>query len=228
MLSLNITRNLLLQRINANEALPDEEINDEKIKHNIWYTASSDGRASIKIYMQEDMLCDILDKKMLSSPYVFIFCILYYILKIEKYGSIIKIEDFQIKELNREVKSILNSYKFYSIVERETIVGQAQSKEELHNLLSSFDNANAKLISDILGELKFASDMDIRVTNDRLTGFLENLSSNVWFTLKLISLDYHLLESVDMAQRKEFLIDVDALIKKYTDTQKIIKNTETY
>ena len=227
-LSLNITRDFLLEKINANEALSEEEINDESIKPNVWYTASTDGKTSIKMRISEKTLSNILDKKMLSSPYVFIFCILYYLLKIEKYGTSIKIEDSQIRQLNQEVKSILNSHKFYSIIERRNIVGQAQSQEEIHNLLSSFDNDNAKLIGDILSELKFASDMDIRITNDRLTGFLKNLSTDVWFTLRLISLEYHLLESVDMAQRKEFLKEVDELIKKYTDTQKNIKNTETY
>ena len=226
--SLNITREYLLQRINANEALSEDEIKDENIKPNVWYTAFDDGRASIKMCIPENTLSNILDKKMLSSPYVFIFCILYYILKIEKYGSVIKIESTQIRQLNQEVKTILNSHKFYSIAERENIVNQAQSKEEIHNLLSSFDNDNSKLIGDILGELKFASDMDIRITNDRLTGFLKNLSTDVWFTLRLISLEYYLLESVDISQRKEFLKEVDELIKKYTDTQKNIKNTETY
>lgn len=227
-LSLNITRDFLLQKINANEALSAEEINDESIKNNVWYTASTDGKTSIKMCLSEKILSNILDKKMVSSPYVFIFCILYYLLKIEKYGTVIKIDDSQNRQLNQEVKSILNSHKFYSIIERKNILDQAQSQEEIHNLLSSFDNDNAKLISDILGRLKFASDMDIRITNDRLTGFLKNLSTNVWFTLRLVSLEYHLLESVDMPQKKEFLKEVDELIKKYTDIQKNIKNTETY
>lgn len=227
-ISLSITRELLLQRINANEALSEEEILDKNLKPNKWYPAISGKGSSIKIDMPSDMLSDILDKKVLSSPHVFVYCILYYLLKIEKYGSIVDIDDESNKQLHRETTSILNTHKFYSISEREAIVGQAQSKEEIHNLLSSFDNDNAKLIGDILGELKFASELDIRITNDRLTGFLKNLSTDVWFTLRLISLDYHLLESVDISQRKEFLKEVDELIKKYTDTQKNIKNTETY
>ena len=86
-LSLNITRDFLLEKINANEALSEEEINDESIKPNVWYTASTDGKTSIKMRISEKTLSNILDKKMLSSPYVFIFCILYYLLKIEKYGT---------------------------------------------------------------------------------------------------------------------------------------------
>lgn len=225
---LNITREILLKRINANEALPYEEINNSKIKPNIWYTSTSEKCSSIKINMSEEMLSDILDKKMLSSPYIFIFCILYYLIKIEKYGDVVKIEDSQIRQINNETTSILNSHKFYSIIERDNIVNGAQSKEEIQNLLSSFDNDNAKLISEILNELKFASEMDIRITNERLTGFLKNLNENVWFTLKIISLNYYLLESIDMPQRKEFLKDVEMLIQKYTDNQKMIKTTETY
>lgn len=227
-ISLNITRELLLDRINANEALSEEEILDKNLKVNKWYPAISGKGSSIKICMSSNRLSDILDKKSLSAPHVFVYCILYYLLKIEKHGSIVDIDDELDKQLHRETTSILNTHKFYSISEREAIVSQAQSKEEIHNLLSYFDNDNAKLISEILGELKFASDMDIRITNDRLTGFLKNLSTDVWFTLRLISLDYHLLESVDISQRKEFLKEVDELIKKYTDTQKNIKNTETY
>ena len=227
-ISLNTTRKILLQRINANEALTEEEILDKSLKPNKWYPSISGKGSSIKISLSTNRLHDILDKKTLSSPYVFVYCILYYLLKIEKIGATVDIDDELNKQLHRETTSILNTHKFYSISEREAIVSQAQSKEEIHNLLSSFDNDNAKLIGEILSELKFASDMDIRITNDRLTGFLKNLSTDVWFTLRLVSLEYHLLESVDMAQRKEFLKEVDELIKKYTDTQKNIKNTETY
>lgn len=225
---LNISRDLLLRRINANEALSEEEINDPKLKPNLWYPARTGKGSSIKISLTKEKLLNILDKELLSAPYVFVFCILYYILKIEKFGNLVSLEDMQTKQLFEETTTILNSHKFYSIAERNSLISGAQSKEEAQNLLSSFDNDNAKLIGDILGELKFASDIDIRITNERLTGFLENLNNDVWFTLKIISLNYASLESVDINQRKEFIKDVESLIQKYTDVQKNIKNTETY
>lgn len=225
---LDITREGLLERINANEALSEEEKNDPKIKSNQWYPSKTGKGASIRISMSEDIFHGILDKKILSCSYVFVFCILYYLLKIESYGDIVKIEDSQNQQLYKKTTAILNAHKFYSIVERESIVSGAQSKEEIQNLLSSFDNENSKLISEILSELKFASDMDVRITNQRLGEFLRNLNENVWFTLKVISLDYYLLEAVDMDQRKEFIRDVESLIHKYTEAQKTIKNTETY
>ena len=226
--TLEITRDLLLQRINSNEALSDDEKNDLNIKPNIWYSVTPGKGSLIKISMSENMLSDILDKKRLSSPYVFVYCILYYLVKIEKYVELVKIEENQNIQIHQEVTSILNEHKFYSIVERDNIVSKAQSEQEIQELLSSFDNDNAKLISEILSELKFASEIDIRVTNDRLNAFLKNLSQDTWFTLKIISLDYHLLETVDMDHRKTFIREVESLIQKYTDTQKNIKNTETY
>ena len=107
-------------------------------------------------------------------------------------------------------------------------MSKAQSNDEVEQLLSSFDNENIKLISKILNKLKFASEMDIRITNQRLTKLLENLDKNIWFTLKIISLEYSLLETVDTEQKKAFIKDVESLIQKYISKQKDIVNSETY
>ena len=227
MLNLNISREYLLSRINANESLTKEEISDSKIEENIWYL-NKQKNTSIKINMSLKMLSDILDKETSSSPYVFVFCILYYLLKIEKYDSEVRISEPQTRQLNHKVKSILNSHKFYSIIERQHIVSGAKSQEELQDLLSSFDNDNALLIKKIISNLKLASDMDIRITNERLSSFLENIERDMWFVLKIISLNYRQLESVDLLQKKEFINDLENLIRKYASEQMNIKNTETY
>ncbi len=227
-ISLDINRDILLQRINANEALSDDIINDKKIKVNIWYPSKTGKGSFIKIDMGKERLANILDKITKSSPYVFVFCILFYLLKIEEYGTEVTLTDPQNKQIYKKATAILNSYKFYSISERESLIAQAQSREEIQSLLSSFDNNNVKLVSEILDEFKFASEMDIRITNERLTKFLDNLKKDIWFTLRVISLDYYLLDELDIPKRKEFLKDVDDLIRKYYDNQKNTKNTETY
>ena len=58
--------------------------------------------------LSEKTLFDILDKKIPSSPYMFIFSILYYILKIEKYGDTIDIDDSQISQLNYNTTCIFD------------------------------------------------------------------------------------------------------------------------
>ena len=75
---------LLLRRINSNEALSEEELHDKNLKPNKWYPAISGKGSSIKISMSSNMLSDILDKKVFSSAHVFVYCILYYLLKIEQ------------------------------------------------------------------------------------------------------------------------------------------------
>lgn len=225
---LNISREYLLDRINANEAIPQEEINDSKILSNRWYYSTLKNCTFIKIQMDALSLDNILDKKIISSPYVYIYCIMFYLLKIEHVGKTVEIDRPTERQLQLSAKNILNEHKFYSIVEKENIINSEKTKEEIQNLLSSFDNENNKLISEILNEFKFASELDIRITNERLTKFLENLSSDIWFTLKIVSLNYNLLESIDFTQKKGFIEDIERLIKQYSDSQKSLKNSETY
>ncbi|MBQ9842003.1 MAG: helix-turn-helix domain-containing protein [Clostridia bacterium] len=225
---LTISRETLLSRINANDAISERERNDDSVELNKWYFSAETGRPSIKINMSLRELTSILEKEEPSYPYIYLLCIVYHLLKIEKFGNALNLGNHDIDQLNEEATNVLNSHKFYSIVERDALVSKAHSQEEIMSLLSSFDNQNAKLISNILEELKFASDIDVRMTNQRLEQFLKNLSENVWFTLKMISLDYHLLEPVDVEQRKAFIKEVEALIRKYIEAQKNIKNTETY
>lgn len=226
--SLNIDRDYLLERINANEALSEEELQDESLKSNVWYQSIGKKGVSIKIDMPREILFDFLDKKEDSFPYVFVFCILYYLLKIEKYGDVVYINEPQIAELNSETTTILNEYKFYSIVERENLVSTANTQEEIQSILSSFDNENINLVSELLNMFKFASDMNVRVTNERLSSFIRNLENDLWFVMKIISLDYQSLESIEFEQKREFIGEIETLIKKFSSVQKAKKDMETY
>ena len=192
------------------------------------YPRKDDGVASIKIKLGTEELNDILDGVTQSECYTFIFCILFYALKFEVYNDIVKISDIEYREIYDKTKETLNSYKFYSIPEREEILSKASSREEVEKLLTSFDNENFKLIQSILGKLKIASDLNIRKTNERLAQFSNNLNANLWFTLKLISLNYQSLAELDIAQKKEFVKDVEDLINSYVTAQKKLEDSETY
>ena len=97
------------------------------------------------------------------------------------------------------------------------------SVSALNKIVSLF-----KLIQSILGKLKIASDLNIRKTNERLAQFSNNLNANLWFTLKLISLNYQSLAELDIAQKKEFVKDVEDLINSYVTAQKKLEDSETY
>jgi len=225
---LNVDKDILLKRINSNEDLSEEELKDEDIEVNVWYSARVGNGTSIKISLSKTLFDGILDKSIESTSYVFVFCILFYVLKIEKFKDAIKIDERSHHELYDTTTDILNDYKFYSILEREHLRNNAKTTEELNKLLTSFDNENSKLISDILNELKFASEIDVRMVNLRLSEFLNNLTKDPWFTLKLISLNYYLLEALEFSKKKEFVKQVEDLIKNYSDSYKTQKDTETY
>ena len=225
---LNLSRDMLLARINANESLSQEDIEDESIKFNVWYPRKDDGGASIKIKLSIEELNNILDGITQSECYVFVFCILFYTLKFEVYHDIVEISDIEYREIYDKTTDTLNSYKFYSIPERDEILSRASSREEVEKLLTSFDNENFKLIQSILTKFKIASDLNIRTTHERLAQFSNNVNANLWFTLKLISLNYQSLAELDIAQRKEFVKDVEDLINSYVTAQKKLEDSETY
>ena len=225
---LNLSRDMLLARINANESLSQEDIEDESLGFNIWYPCKNDGSSSIKIKLSIEKLNDILDGVTQSECYIFIFCILFYTFKFEVYNNIVEISDIEYREIYDKTTEVLNSYKFYSIPEREEILSKASSREEVEKLLTSFDNENFKLIQSILSKFKIASDLNIRTTNERLAQFSSNLNANLWFTLKLSSLNYQALAELDIAQRKKFIKDVENLINSYVTAQKQLEDSETY
>ena len=70
--------------------------------------------------------------------------------------------------------------------------------------------------------------MNVRITNERLADFFFFFYSDLWFILKIISLKFYLLESIEIEKKKEFIKDLEELISKYSIVQKQIKDSETY
>lgn len=223
----DISIEYLLSRINANEALPDEDIHDDTIEYNVWYASKvCKGTQSIKIKFNIDQLTALFSGKISAAPYFVILTILFYIFKIEKYKSQTVISDDEYKELLNKTKDTLNSFKFYSLIEKESIIAKAENDEQLSRLLNSFDYDNQILISNVLSNIKIASDFDIKLTNERLKLFLSNLKWDLWFTLKLISLEFYKLDSIDIESKKALLQDIENMIRDYSDNKST--SIETY
>ena len=227
---LGISRAYLAGRINANEALPEEEINDNSIPYNQWYHKERIGENahSIKIKIPEKSIIQLLNKEYDAAPYVYIFCILYYLLKIEKYKDTILLSDEQNMKLMEETTEILNSFKFLSISEKNRILSEKQSQEEIHELLSSFDNDNIDIINDIIQGFRFATEHNILFANDQLKAFGKNMHWDLGFMLKLISMEYCSLEKTSVSNRKNLLNAIEALVKQYSDLPEEQNRIETY
>ena len=215
--SLNITRQYLNSRINANEALPQEDIDDKSIAYNQWYHQKQRGGSSqsIKIKLSENQMNAILDREYDLAPYVFVFCILYYDIKIEQFGTQITLTDEQNNDLMQKTTDILNSHKFFSISEKNALIAEKQSLDEIQDLLSSFDTANMEILGDIISGFRVASEHNIKLTNEQLSTFSSNMHWDLGFMLRIISFDYTALERTSFSNKKNLLAELEELISKY-------------
>lgn len=227
---LGISRQYLASRINANEAISEEENNDRSIPYNQWYHQERIGENahSIKIKLPEEQLNKILDKEYDVAPYVIVFCILFYLLKIEEYKETVTLSEAQNSALMQKTTLTLNDFKFLSISEKNRLISEKQSQEEIHDLLSSFDNDNIEIINDIIHGFQFASEYNIKSTNEQLKTFSDNMHWDLGFMLRLISLDYCSLEKTSVSNRKNLLTEIEAIIKKYSELPDEQNRMETY
>lgn len=214
---LQISRQILLLRINSNESLPEEEKNDSTIPFNQWYSRKeSNGNAhSIKIHLTDKALDDILDGKLQQSPYVFILAIVFYLLKIEEFNNTVSITNEEDAMLMKKAKDLLNQYKFYSIAEKKAELSRIKSEEDFSKILNSFDTENIEIINDILAGFEAATNHNIADTNEKLKMFKDNMHWDLGFMLRLISLEYKSMDQISISNRKKFLAEVSALITKY-------------
>ncbi len=217
--SLGITRQYLIDRINANEALSDEDKLDVTIPYNQWYhPANESGNTqAIKIKLSDKELNSILDRKKDVAPYIYIFCIAFYLLKIERFKDIVSLTDDSNIELTQATTSLLNSYKFLSIFQKNKLIAEKQSQEDIQEILSSFDKDNIEILSDIISGFRFASQHNIKATNEQLKAFGENMHWDLGFMLRLISMQYNSLKETSVSNKKCLLSEIEDLIQKYAN-----------
>lgn len=228
--SLGISRQYLIERINTNEAISDEDRKDSAIPINQWYHPSSnkDNTHSIKISLSLENLNNILDYKKDVAPYVFIYCILFYLLKIEQYQDIVNISDEQYNTLIQKTKSILNSYMFLSISEKNRLLSEKKSQEEINSILNSFDKENIDILNEIISGFKYASQHNIKTTNEQLRAFGNNMHWDLGFMLCLISMNYADLVNTSFSNKKKLLYEIEDLVEKYINLSEDQNRIETY
>lgn len=78
-----------------------------------------------------------------------------------------------------------------------------------------FDLENSEHIEKILGHLRIASDYNVKTTNEQLKQLEKNLSWDLGFMLKLLSLDFDSLSGTSVSNRRELLTEIQNLIMKY-------------
>lgn len=161
----------------------------------------------------------VLNHDVTSTSYMFVFCIVFYLHKIKAYGQVITISDEDYQTLYNQTTEILNNYKFYSISERNFILGKEvhNINEKIEQILSSFNYDNATYIEQILTQLMIASDINIESTNKQLRAFSDNLNWDLGFMLKIISMDFSKLKETSFSNKKELLGKISQLIEEYNE-----------
>ena len=150
-----------------------------------------------------------------------------YILKIEKYGHTIDLLDDENSELMRMTTDILNSHKFLCISEKNNLIAEKETQEEVREILSSFDNANIEILSDIISGFRFASEHNIKTTNEQLQAFRQNMHWDLGFMLRVISLDFKSLEKTSFSNKKALISEMEKLVSKYAQLSEM-HNIEEY
>ena len=228
--SANISHQFLITRINANEALSPEELDDDNIPYNQWYHQSDMGANAqkIKINLSESQMDRILEKKLDVSPYVFVFCILFYVLKIEQYDDKVVLSDDENTDLMKKTTNILTEHKFFSIAEKNALIAEKQSKEEVLELLSSFDKSNIEIVNDIVSRFGFASEYNIKTTNEQLKKLNQNMNWDLGFMLRIMSLDFTLLKKSSVSNKKNLIAAIEQLLTEYSEIPDSQNRIESY
>lgn len=216
----NIELDYLLNRINSNEALSKIEIENESIPFNEWYRNSDSTdtfSANIKIHVNKSTLDQVLKKEKTSSTYMELFSIAFYVFKIKEFASQITIDENDYKTIYKKANAFLNKYRFYSITERRKLLSTKKTKQEQEELLSTFDKENLETVNAILRYFRIFSDYDIEFANKQLGLILNNMKSDLGFTLRIASLSYDKLEKTSVSNKRKLINEFEELIKKYSD-----------
>ncbi len=226
----NIDLSYLLRRINANEDLSEDEVNDEH-PYNTWWARDDapTNATSIKIKLLENEFYDILSKKKDTTSYVFMLAIAFYLIKIERFDELVKFEsDADHYSVMSEANNLLSKYKFHTISLREQLLANAKSKEEYNELLSDFEIDNIAVVNSILKSIRYYSDKNIKLANDQLILFNKNINWDIGFMLKLVSLDFNSIADASHSCKSELIKRIELLIEETNQLSHAEKTIETY
>lgn len=230
MAMINLSIEDLCIRINSNEGISPRVQNTDSYPFNEWHPFVVNHQIEfrfIKMKVDTANIKEIFAKAISATNYVTMLSIVYYIMKIEDFSEKIQLSEEEDKLLMRKASDYLNSYKFFSIFEKNRLQKQAQSGAERDALLSSFDKENSALINEILSEFQVFSDLNIVKMNEYLSEFVENLKWDNSFMIKLISVPFYDIKDASFTLKKEMLAEIQSVMRKYKelpDNQKRIEN----
>lgn len=221
----NIKLESLLVRMNSNEALTVEQKNNESYEFNRWFIPDKTHPEIkiIRIKITKESLENILSGKLDKISFIPVFCTAFYINKIIQYKDRIELSKEEYSDLMIQTENYLEQYDFITLNRKNIGLRKASTDEEFKSILTKYDKENIAIIQNIVEALKYASDLDIKLTNTRLSSFVENLKWDIGFMLKIVSLDYS-KEVNTFDKKKRLLEEIEKTVKNYQNKQKNSQN----
>ena len=149
-------------------------------------------------------------------------------MKIENFKEKIHLNDDENKELMSQTTDYLNSHKFLSIATKDRLLSERQNREEIEDILSTFDLENIEIVNEIISGFRFASECNIKKTNYELKFFSENMKWDLGFMMRILSLDFKALDNTNISNRRALIAEIEKLIEKYKQLPDEQNQIETY
>lgn len=208
----------LVERINGNEELLEEERKDDTIICNEWFVSGdSSSRRSIKMFVKREEIDDILNGKTKACNYVTMQAIVHYLFKIKLFPKDHQFTDEDIQRVTDTWLPLLDKHRFYTLSRKEMLLSQARSQEQAHSILNEFDIENQDILKELLRYIKMATDMDVLTANKNLRQFVSNLKWDILFMLRLVGFDFASIEICSFSNKKQMLLEIKEVVKKYQD-----------
>lgn len=224
-----ITLDNLIERINGNEELCEEDLNDETLPYNEWFERSdAESRMSIKMFLEKQDVENILNGTIKACNYVTIQAIVHYLFKIKLYPEKRSFTDTELQTIQKEWQPLLDKHKFFTLSRKEKLLSQTRSQNQAKSILNDFDIENQKLLTELLHFIKIATDMDVVSTNRALKRFVSNLEWDYNFMFRVVGFNFAAIEECSFSNKLQMLKEIKDIITKYKEMPKEQKAIDTY
>lgn len=220
-----ISPEYLLQRINANEGLPDSMKKQKNLVVNRWFL--HENAVYVNVNLDIDELEGILNKTIKATSYTFMLAIVFYLLKIIAEDETDAPELIDTKKIMISAEDKLNAHKFFSLYQKTRLLSNT-SQVEQDTLNTVFDNENNQLLSRILMYLKLYSEISIIDANQEFQTLLLNLEWNSSFIMRLLSLKFFEIGDSSYTFKKKLMSDIEQILKKYINAPESEKQEEVF
>lgn len=200
---LNISAESVIREINKNTELKECNI---KIKDEYEFNTyiEDEGKTFIVYNLEDDLLAKILARNIKSVNYITMKGIIRILLKLQG-----------VSDNEDKAVEILNSFKFYTLAERNKLLSKNEHDKAINEILNDYDRDNIKYVNSIFGNIKILSNWNIDYTNERLENLAKSFDTDAPFILSVIGRNYFDLKDLKVEDKKKFLTELKELINKF-------------